>query len=420
MLCCLPKELQYNQCMDFDDLIMNTIRLFEEHPDSLTYYQNKFHYIHVDEYQDTNHAQYTLVNLLAGRFRNLCVVGDADQSIYGWRGADMQNILDFEKDYPDAAVILLEQNYRSTKNILSAANQVIENNSNRKPKNLWTENKEGNKITYYRADNERDETRFIVDRMQEEIRSNHRNYGDFAILYRTNAQSRVMEETLLKANIPYKMVGGHKFYDRKEIKDILAYLNVLANPQDSISFERIVNSPKRGIGPGSIEKLRSFASLHEWPLLEAAQNVDLANIGGKAGQQLGAFGEMIQEVTQMIQYLTVTELTKEVLDRSGYLEDLKIQNTLEAQARIENLEEFLTVTQEFDKQFEQQNEEDADAPEEKLTVFLNDLALVSDIDNLEEDASQVTLMTLHAAKGLEFPVVFLIGLEEGFFLYLEH
>ncbi|MDR3762223.1 DNA helicase PcrA [Enterococcus sp.] len=409
------KELQYNQCMDFDDLIMNTIRLFEEHPDSLTYYQNKFHYIHVDEYQDTNHAQYTLVNLLAGRFRNLCVVGDADQSIYGWRGADMQNILDFEKDYPDAAVILLEQNYRSTKNILSAANQVIENNSNRKPKNLWTENKEGNKITYYRADNERDETRFIVDRMKEEIRSNHRNYGDFAILYRTNAQSRVMEETLLKANIPYKMVGGHKFYDRKEIKDILAYLNVLANPQDSISFERIVNSPKRGIGPGSIEKLRSFASLHEWPLLEAAQNVELANIGGKAGQQLGSFGEMVQEVTQMIPYLTVTELTKEVLDRSGYLEDLKIQNTLEAQARIENLEEFLTVTQEFDKQFEQQNEEDADAPEEKLTVFLNDLALVSDIDNLEEDASQVTLMTLHAAKGLEFPVVFLIGLEEGVF-----
>ena len=409
------KELQYNQCMDFDDLIMNTIRLFEEHPDSLTYYQNKFHYIHVDEYQDTNHAQYTLVNLLAKRFRNLCVVGDADQSIYGWRGADMQNILDFEKDYPDASVILLEQNYRSTKNILSAANQVIENNSNRKPKNLWTENREGNKITYYRADNERDETRFIIDRMQEEIRENQRDYGDFAILYRTNAQSRVMEETLLKANIPYKMVGGHKFYDRKEIKDILAYLNVIANPQDSISFERIVNSPKRGIGPGSIEKLRNFATMHQWPLLEAAQNVDLANISGKAGQQLGAFGEMISEVTQMLPYLTVTELTKEILERSGYLEDLKIQNTLESQARLENLEEFLTVTQEFDKQFEKQNEEDADAPDEKLTVFLNDLALVSDIDNLEEETTQVTLMTLHAAKGLEFPVVFLIGLEEGVF-----
>ena len=409
------KELQYNQCMDFDDLIMNTIRLFEEHPDSLTYYQNKFHYIHVDEYQDTNHAQYTLVNLLAQRFQNLCVVGDADQSIYGWRGADMQNILDFEKDYPNATVILLEQNYRSTKTILSAANQVIENNSNRKPKNLWTENREGNKITYYRADNERDETRFIVDRMQEQIRENQRNYGDFAILYRTNAQSRVMEETLLKANIPYKMVGGHKFYDRKEIKDILAYLNVIANPQDSISFERIVNSPKRGIGPGSIEKLRSFATLHQWPLLEAAQNVDLTNIGGKAGQQLAVFGDMINDVTQMVPYLTVTELTKEILERSGYLEDLKIQNTLESQARIENLEEFLTVTQEFDKQFEKQNEENADAPEEKLTVFLNDLALVSDIDNLEEETTQVTLMTLHAAKGLEFPVVFLIGLEEGVF-----
>ena len=409
------KELQYNQCMDFDDLIMNTIRLFEEHPDSLTYYQNKFHYIHVDEYQDTNHAQYTLVNLLAKRFQNLCVVGDADQSIYGWRGADMQNILDFEKDYPDARVILLEQNYRSTKNILSAANQVIENNSNRKPKNLWTENHEGNKITYYRADNERDETRFVVDRMQEELRENQRDYGDFAVLYRTNAQSRVMEETLLKANIPYKMVGGHKFYDRKEIKDILAYLNVMANPQDSISFERIVNSPKRGIGPGSIEKLRNFATMHQWPLLEAAQNVDLANISGKVGQQLTAFGEMISEVTQMLPYLSVTELTKEILERSGYLEDLKIQNTLESQARLENLEEFLTVTQEFDKQFEKQNEKDADAPDEKLTVFLNDLALVSDIDNLEEETTQVTLMTLHAAKGLEFPVVFLIGLEEGVF-----
>lgn len=409
------KELQYNQCMDFDDLIMNTIRLFDEHPDSLTYYQNKFHYIHVDEYQDTNHAQYTLVNLLAGRFRNLCVVGDADQSIYGWRGADMQNILDFEKDYPDAAVILLEQNYRSTKTILDAANQVIENNRNRKPKNLWTENQEGNKITYYRADNERDETRFIVERMQEEIQTNRRNYGDFAILYRTNAQSRVMEETLLKANIPYKMVGGHKFYDRKEIKDVLAYLNVMANPQDSLSFERIVNSPKRGIGPGSVEKLRSFATMHEWSLLEAARNVELANIGGKAGKQLGSFGEMMHQLTEMIPYLTVTELTKEVLERSGYLDDLKIQNTLESQARIENLEEFLTVTQEFDKQFEKEGLENVDSPEDKLVVFLNDLALVSDIDSLEEETKQVTLMTLHAAKGLEFPVVFLIGLEEGVF-----
>lgn len=408
------KELQYNQCMDFDDLIMNTIRLFEEYPDSLIYYQNKFHYIHVDEYQDTNHAQYKLVNLLAGRFRNLCIVGDADQSIYGWRGADMHNILDFEKDYPDATVILLEQNYRSTKTILNAANQVIKNNTNRKPKNLWTENQDGNKIIYYRADNEKDESRFIVDRMQEEICEHQRNYGDFAILYRINAQSRVMEETLLKANIPYKIVGGHKFYDRKEIKDILAYLNVVANPQDSISFERIVNSPKRGIGKGSIEKLRNFASIHEWSLLEASHNIELANIGGKAGVQLSTFSEMISEVTQMIPYMSVTELTEKILDQSGYLEYLTIQNTVESQTRLENLEEFLTVTKEFDRQFEKQNKEE-DIPEGKLTIFLNDLALLSDMDNLEEGETQVTLMTLHSAKGLEFPVVFLIGLEEGIF-----
>ncbi|MGM0124081.1 ATP-dependent DNA helicase PcrA [Enterococcus sp. AZ194] len=409
------KELRRNQCMDFDDLIMNTIRLFKEHPDSLTFYQNKFHYIHVDEYQDTNHAQYTLVNLLAERFKNLCVVGDADQSIYGWRGADMQNILDFEKDYPEATVILLEQNYRSTKNILSAANQVIQNNHNRRDKKLWTDNEDGEKITYYRADNERDETNFAVSEMQRLIREQGRKYGDFAVLYRTNAQSRVMEETLLKSNIPYKMVGGHKFYDRKEIKDILAYLNVIANPSDSISFERVINSPKRGVGPGSVEKLRNFSQMHEWSLLEASQNIELANISGKAGKEIGNFGVMIDQLSQMVPYLTITELTKELIDKSGYEEDLRIQNTLESQARIENLEEFLTVTQEFDKRYEKQSEDEADAPEEKLTVFLNDLALVSDIDNLEENASQVTLMTLHAAKGLEFPVVFLIGLEEGVF-----
>ncbi|OJG99188.1 ATP-dependent DNA helicase PcrA [Enterococcus termitis] len=409
------KELRNNQCMDFDDLIMNTIRLFNEHPDSLAYYQNKFHYIHVDEYQDTNHAQYTLVNMLAARFKNLCVVGDADQSIYGWRGADMQNILDFEKDYPDASVIMLEQNYRSTKKILDAANNVIQNNRNRRDKSLWTENTDGEKIIYYRGDNERDETQFIVGQIQKEIREKDRIYGDFAVLYRTNAQSRVMEEMLLKSNIPYTMVGGHKFYDRKEIKDILGYLNIISNPMDSLSFERVVNEPKRGIGKSSVEKLRNFAQMHGWSLLEAAQNVDLANISGKAGKELGNFGLMIQDVTQMIPYLTITELVKEVLERSGYREELVRQNNLESQARLENLDEFLTVTQEFDKRYEQQNEEEADAPEEKLAVFLNDLALVSDLDNLEESTSQVTLMTLHAAKGLEFPVVFLIGMEEGVF-----
>lgn len=410
------KELRFNQCMDFDDLIMLTIRLFEEHPETLEYYQNKFHYVHVDEYQDTNHAQYTLVNLLAARFENLCVVGDADQSIYGWRGADMQNILDFEKDYPKAEVVLLEQNYRSTKNILTAANHVIGNNSNRKDKNLWTDNEPGEKIVYYRGDNERDETRYIVGVIQEEIQNQQRKYGDFAVLYRTNAQSRVMEEMLLKANMPYKMVGGHKFYERKEIKDILAYLNILANPQDSLSFARVVNEPKRGIGNMSVEKLRDFAEIHQWSLLEAAQNVELANIGGKAGRELGAFGMMIQDLQNMIPFLSITELVEETLKRSGYETDLKMQNTLESQNRLENLEEFLTVTQAFDKQqaAAEETEEPVD-PYEKLTVFLNDLALVSDIDSLEEETSQVTLMTLHAAKGLEFPIVFLIGFEEGVF-----
>ena len=409
------KELRNNQCMDFDDLIMNTIRLFKENEDALQFYQRKFHYIHVDEYQDTNHAQYTLVNLLADRFKNLCVVGDADQSIYGWRGANMQNILDFEKDYPDAAVILLEQNYRSTQTILNAANQVIKNNRNRPDKNLWTENRAGEKITYYRGDSERDEARFIVSEMQKQIADKGRKFGDFAVLYRTNAQSRVIEEMLLKANVPYTMVGGRKFYDRKEIRDILAYLSAIANPSDSLSLERIINVPKRGIGATSVEKLREFASLHEWSMLEAAMNVDLANISGKAGKELGSFGMMMDQFAQMIPYLSVTELTKEILDKTGYKQDLINQNNLESQSRLENLEEFLTVTQEFDKRFEAQNEDDADAPEEKLTVFLNDLALLSDVDSYEEESSQVTLMTLHAAKGLEFPVVFLIGLEENIF-----
>ena len=407
------KELRQNQCMDFDDLIMNTIRLFNENEDILAYYQRKFQYIHVDEYQDTNHAQYTLVNLLAERFRNLCVVGDADQSIYGWRGADMQNILDFEKDYPDAEVILLEQNYRSTQTILNAANQVIQNNHNRRKKKLWTENQDGQLITYYRGESERDEAQFIVREIQRLIFDEKKKYGDFAVLYRTNAQSRAVEDTLVKANIPYTMVGGHKFYDRKEIKDILAYLSAIANLDDSISLERIINVPKRGIGASSVEKLRQFATLHGWPLLEAAHNVELTNISGKAGKELGNFGQMMNDFHQMIPFLSVTDLTKEVLDKSGYQADLRLQNTIESQARLENLEEFLTVTQEFDKRFESQ-EEDTDA-KDKLTLFLNDLALLSDIDNYEEETTQVTLMTLHAAKGLEFPVVFLIGMEENVF-----
>ncbi|MDT2757023.1 DNA helicase PcrA [Enterococcus asini] len=409
------KELRRNQCLDFDDLIMLTIRLFQDNPEILQYYQRKFHYIHVDEYQDTNHAQYTLVNLLAAGFRNLCVVGDADQSIYGWRGADMQNILDFEKDYPDAQTILLEQNYRSTQNILSAANQVIGHNQNRKEKKLWTENDQGEPIVYYRGDSERDEGRFVVSEIQRLQREEQRKYGDFAVLYRTNAQSRVVEETFLKANIPYKMVGGHKFYDRKEIKDILAYLQVIANPADSLSLLRIINVPKRGVGAGSIEKLQSFANLHDFSLLEAGQNVALSSLKGKAATEIEKLAQSLADFNQMIPYLSVTELTKEILAKTGYEDELKRQNNLESQNRLENLEEFLSVTMEFDKSYEALPEEEQEAPEDKLTIFLNDLALLSDVDSYEEEVSEVTLMTLHAAKGLEFPVVFLVGMEEGVF-----
>ena len=407
--------LRENQCMDFDDLIMNTIELFRQSPDTLRHYQNKFQYIHVDEYQDTNHAQYLLVNMLARGFQNICVVGDADQSIYGWRGADMQNILDFEKDYPDAQVILLEQNYRSTKNILKAANQVIENNVNRKKKNLWTENETGKKIQYYRGDNERHEAQFIVKEINDHIQRQGKNYGDFAILYRTNAQSRVVEEMLLKSSIPYKMVGGQKFYERKEIRDILAYLAMIANPQDSLSFARVVNVPKRGIGATSVEKFREFAQLHGMSMLEACKSVALSNVSGKAAKELAKFGEMMDGFAKMQTYLSITELTEEILAKTGYLEALKNENTIEANARIDNLNEFLTVTQAFDQQFAQSPEYENVEEDEKLSLFLNDLALVSDIDSLEEETSQVTLMTLHAAKGLEFPIVFLVGMEEGLF-----
>lgn len=408
------KELRRNQSVDFDDLIMLTIRLFKEQPETLAYYQQKFQYIHVDEYQDTNHAQYTLVNLLAERFHNLCVVGDADQSIYGWRGADMQNILDFEKDYPEATVILLEQNYRSTQNILNAANQVIQNNVNRRKKDLWTDNQSGEKVTYYRAQSERDETNFIMEQIQDQMQTKQRSYSDFAILYRTNAQSRAIEEGLMKANIPYTMVGGHKFYDRLEIKDTLAYLNVIANPADSLSFERIVNSPKRGIGQTSVDKLRQFADFNDYTLVEAAQNVALSQVRGKAATALQHLAGQFKHFRDIAADMTMTDLTQTVLEETGYYEALRSQNNLEAQTRLDNLDEFLTVTRAFDERLakgEIENEEGA----QPLTLFLNDLALVSDIDDLEEENAQVTLMTLHAAKGLEFPVVFLVGMEEGIF-----
>ena len=402
------KRLRKNQALDFDDLIMTTIQLFQLVPEVLEYYQRKFQYIHVDEYQDTNRAQYMLVKLLASRFRNLCVVGDSDQSIYRWRGADIANILSFEKDYPNATMIFLEQNYRSTKKILEAANKVIENNQNRKPKNLWTENMDGNKIFYYRADSEQGEAQFVAGKINE-LTKNGRKLSDIAILYRTNAQSRVMEEVLLKSNLNYTIVGGTKFYDRKEIKDLLAYLRLIANPDDDISLRRVINVPKRGIGATSMDKVANYALEYDLSLYQALESVEMIGISAKATKAAREFATLIHNYTNQQEYLSVTELVEEVIDKTGYREMLQAEKTLESQSRLENIDEFLSVT----KAFEENNED------KSLVGFLTDLALVADIDQLDEKQEEsqdgVTLMTLHSAKGLEFPVVFLLGLEEGVF-----
>ena len=403
------EELRRSEAMDFDDLIMMTLRLFDKNPDVLAYYQH----IHVDEYQDTNHAQYQLVKLLASRFKNICVVGDADQSIYGWRGADMQNILDFEKDYPEAKVVLLEENYRSTKKILQAANEVIKNNRNRRPKKLWTQNDDGEQIVYYRANDERDEAVFVASTIDNIIREEGKNFKDFAVLYRTNAQSRTIEEALLKSNIPYTMVGGTKFYSRKEIRDVISYLNLIANPADNISFERVVNEPKRGVGPGTLEKIRTFAYEQNMSLLDASANIMLSPIKGKAAQGVYDFANMILNLRDQLDGLSITEAVEAVLDKSGYLDALSMQQTLESQARIENIEEFMSVTKNFDETNTDGTEDETGI--DRLGRFLNDLALIADTDDGDMEAAEVTLMTLHAAKGLEFPVVFLIGMEEGVF-----
>ena len=403
------KELAKSMTLDFDDLIMLTVQLFQKHPETLHYYQQKFQYIHVDEYQDTNHAQYHLVTMLAKKFKNICVVGDADQSIYGWRGADMSNILEFEKDYQNAKVVLLEQNYRSTKTILQAANHVIENNVNRKVKKLWTENEDGQPITYYRAQSEQDEGRYVLSQIQSLLRDGY-HYDDFAILYRTNAQSRVMEENLLKSNIPFRLVGGQRFFERLEIKDLLAYLRLIVNSQDDLSFRRIVNSPKRGIGTTSLAKLSDFAEIYQFSLLEASLQTTLSPLSGKAAKALEKFATTIEELRKMQEFLSISEFVEQVIEKTGYLTSLEQQHTMEADARIENIQEFISVA----KQFEQDRleEESEDSP---LLQFLTDLSLVSDVDSDAGDGRMVTLMTLHAAKGLEFPVVFIIGLEEGIF-----
>ncbi|TDM13965.1 DNA helicase PcrA [Macrococcus bovicus] len=394
-----------NQALDFDDLIMTTIELFERAPEALSYYQNKFQYIHVDEYQDTNRAQYLLVKMLAEKFENICVVGDSDQSIYGWRGADIYNILSFEEDYQNARTIFLERNYRSTKNILHAANEVIRHNSERKPKALWTESAEGSKIKYFKAQSERHEAEYIISEIQNKQREGYR-LDDMAILYRTNAQSRVLEETLLKSNISYTMVGGTKFYDRKEIKDILSYLRLVANSNEDISFARIINTPKRGVGPGALDKITAYAEMNGLSYFDALAEVDFIGLPKKTTETLVKFYEMMDGFMKQQEFLSITELTEQIMEKTGYMEMLKADRTLESQSRLENLEEFLSVPQDYEK--------DTPIEEQSLVNFLTDLSLVSDVDSADLEAG-ITLMTIHSAKGLEFKVVFIAGLEESIF-----
>ena len=400
------QKLQLNNALDFDDLLMLSIKLLQENKEVREKYQDRFDYLLVDEYQDTNHAQYLLTKFLAAKHRNICVVGDADQSIYGWRGADIQNILDFEKDYPDAKVIKLEQNYRSTQIILDAANAVIENNTGRKPKNLWTENKSGADIIYFQAVDERDEARFVIEQLQNLQRTENKKLGDMAILYRTNTQSRIFEEMLIKSGISYNMVGGLKFYERKEIKDIIAYLRVIFNPADSLSLLRIINVPKRGIGDASLAKIQAYAAANNVSLFEAVSNA--AAIDGLSSRFISKLDDLagiIFELMNLANEAPVEDLIDRVLRDTGYLEELENERTPQAQSRIDNLHELISVAQEFAASEEENN----------LENFLAHVALVSDIDDTELGEDAITLMTLHSSKGLEFPVVFLVGMEEGLF-----
>lgn len=400
------QKLQLNNALDFDDLLMLSIKLLQENKEVREKYQDRFDYLLVDEYQDTNHAQYLLTKFLAAKHRNICVVGDADQSIYGWRGADIQNILDFEKDYPDAKVIKLEQNYRSTQIILDAANAVIENNTGRKPKNLWTENKSGADIIYFQAVDERDEARFVIEQLQNLQRTENKKLGDMAILYRTNTQSRIFEEMLIKSGISYNMVGGLKFYERKEIKDIIAYLRVIFNPADSLSLLRIINVPKRGIGDASLAKIQAYAAANNVSLFEAVSNAAaIDGLSSRFVSKLDDLAGIIFELMNLASEAPVEDLIDRVLRDTGYLEELENERTPQAQSRIDNLHELISVAQEFAASEEENN----------LENFLAHVALVSDIDDTELGEDAITLMTLHSSKGLEFPIVFLVGMEEGLF-----
>ena len=398
------KRLKENNAIDFDDIINYTIKILMENPDILEYYSDKFKYVLVDEYQDTNKAQFTLVTLLASKNGNITVVGDNDQGIYSFRGADISNILNFERDFPGTKIIKLEQNYRCTGNILKAANAVIKNNEVTYKKELWTENEVGKLPTVYSASNEYDEGTYIAQQIEHLRREEYYKYSDFAILYRMNTQSRAIEEILRRESIPYKIIGGLKFYERKEIKDIISYLRLIQNPSDNLSLKRIINEPKRGIGKTSLDKIEELSNNTGVPMYEIIKNAEQYGLN-RVFINSREFVNAIEELRAKKDDIKISDLIKETLKKSGYTQALENENTIEAENRIENLDEFLTVAIEFE-------DESAD---NKLSDFLEGITLSSDIDNMEETEETVTLMTLHSAKGLEFPVVFLVGMEEGIF-----
>lgn len=398
-------KLRKNNAVDFDDIILNTVKILSENPDVLSKYQDKFQYILVDEYQDTNNSQYLLINLLAQANRNLCVVGDDDQSIYKFRGANIGNILNFEDDYSDVQKITLDQNYRSTQNILDAANSVISNNKGRMGKSLWTSNGDGNKVFVYTGTNEYDEARYIARQIKKHF-DEQGSFSDCAILYRTNAQSRVIEEMLMRESVPYKVLSGLRFYDRKEIKDIIAYLRVVYNPNDDVSLARIINEPKRKIGNATLEKARNIAREKETSLYDVISHADDYPEFKTAIKKLLSFSEIIQSLIKLKDTVTIEDLTGRILNDTGYMPALVMEDTTESKTRIENLGEFISVITEFEKNEEMGN---------TLGEFLENISLVSDIDGYDENEDSAVLMTIHSAKGLEFPIVFLSGLEEGLF-----
>ena len=403
------KQMRANNALDFDDLLVKAVQLFQTQADVLDYYQERFRYIMVDEYQDTNTVQFELVRLLSAKYRNLCVVGDDDQSIYKFRGANIRNILDFEQVFPDAKVIKMEQNYRSTSNILNAANAVIRHNHGRKDKTLWTDNGEGDKINVRQFDTAFDEAEYIVGDIRERVESGKAAYNDHAILYRTNAQSRMFEEKFVTANIPYKIVGGINFYARREIKDLLAYLKTIDNGRDDLAVRRIINVPKRGIGLTSINRVQEYASGREIGFYEALRAVDLIPNIGRGASKLESFVALIEHFKTDAKELTISELMQEILEETGYIESLKEEGSEEAESRIENIDELISKITAYEETCE-----DRDEPA-TLNGFLEEVALVADIDSLDESNDYVVLMTLHSAKGLEFPHVYLVGMEDGIF-----